>query len=44
MLECKAIEDELFSLWVKQDITVSPLKDYIENWLKDVLNAITNPP
>jgi hypothetical protein len=41
--ECKTIEDELFSLRVKQNITISPLKDYIENWIKDVLNAITPP-
>jgi hypothetical protein len=37
------MEDELFSLWVKQDIMVLPMKDYIEDWLKRLLTQITNP-
>jgi hypothetical protein len=42
--KCKAIEDEIFSCDVNKDITVPPLKEYIENWLKNSLSEITNPP
>jgi len=42
--EWKSIEDDFFSLQVKEDITISLLKDCIENYLKDALNAITNYP
>jgi len=41
--ECMSIEDEIFFICVKNDITIVPLKDYIENWFKDSLNKITNP-
>jgi hypothetical protein len=37
------MEDEIFSLWVKQNITIPPLKEYIEEWLKSSLKQITDP-
>jgi hypothetical protein len=36
-------EDEIFSLWVKQNITIPPLKEYIKEWLKSLLKQITDP-
>jgi hypothetical protein len=40
----KSIEDELFRIKVKQDITVVLLCEYIQEWLNGVLKAIVNPP
>jgi len=40
--ECKEIKDYNFFIRVKKYIIVPPLKDYIENWLKSLLNEITN--
>jgi hypothetical protein len=41
--EFKEIEEEIFSLRVKQDIIVPPMKEYIEEWLKKSLAQIVNP-
>jgi uncharacterized protein Yka (UPF0111/DUF47 family) len=40
----KTIEDELFKVRVKQDIIVASLHEYIQEWLKGVLEVIANPP
>jgi hypothetical protein len=37
------MEEEIFSLWVKKDIMVPPMKEYIEEWLKISLTQIVNP-
>jgi hypothetical protein len=39
----KEIGEEIFSLKVKQDITISPIKQYIEECLKKSLAQIVNP-
>jgi hypothetical protein len=41
--EFKAMQDEIFFLWVKQNITIPPLKEYIEEWLKSSLKQIIDP-
>jgi hypothetical protein len=30
-VECKEVEDDIFTLQVKQEITISPIKDYIDH-------------
>jgi hypothetical protein len=41
--EFKEIEEDIFSLRVKQDITIPPMKEYIDEWLKKLLQQIINP-
>jgi len=38
--ELKEMEEEIFSLQVNKDITVPPMKEYIEEWLKKLLTQI----
>jgi hypothetical protein len=40
----KRIEDDLFRIKVKQEITMAPLCEYIQEWLSGALKAIINPP
>jgi hypothetical protein len=40
--EFKEMGEEIFSLLVKKDITVPPMKEYIEEWLKISLIQIVN--
>lgn len=41
-LDVRDLEEETFSLRVKQYILVPPMKYYIEYWLKRTLNEIIN--
>jgi hypothetical protein len=41
--ELKDIEDELFDLKIKHELMVSPMREYIEQWLRNALVRITNP-
>lgn len=36
-VDAQDIEEEIFDLRVKQDIMVTPMKKYIEEWLKKSL-------
>jgi hypothetical protein len=40
-IDYREIEDSLFDIRVKQEIIVTPMRDYIENWLKKDLIKIT---
>jgi hypothetical protein len=40
-MEFKDLENELFDIKVRQEITVAPMREYIENWLKNDLIKIT---
>jgi len=40
----KSIEDDFIMVRVKQDITIVPLCEYIQESIKGALEAITNPP
>jgi len=37
------MKEEIFSLQVKKNITVLPMKENIEEWLKKSLTQIVNP-
>jgi hypothetical protein len=41
-VECKEVEEDIFTLRVKQEITIPPIKDYIDDWLKNALEQIVN--
>jgi hypothetical protein len=36
-LEHKEMEDDIFALQVKQEITIPPIKNNIDNWVKNTL-------
>jgi hypothetical protein len=40
-MEFKDLENELFDIKVRQEIMVAPMREYIENWLKNALIKIT---
>jgi hypothetical protein len=40
--ELKDIEDELFDLKIKHELMVAPLREYIEQWLKNALVRIVD--
>jgi hypothetical protein len=40
----KTIEDEVFVVRVKKYITIVSLREYIQEWIKGSLEAISNPP
>jgi hypothetical protein len=40
-MEFKDLKKELFNIKVRQEITVAPMREYIENWLKNALIKIT---
>jgi len=33
-IEFRYLENSLFDIKVRQELTISPMRDYIENWLK----------
>ena len=39
-IEFRDLESTLFNIKVKQEIIVTPMRDYIENWLKQDLIKI----
>jgi hypothetical protein len=42
-LECKEVEEDIFTLRVKQEITIGPIKGYIDDWVKKAMEQIVNP-
>jgi hypothetical protein len=36
-LECKEAEDHIFSLRVKKEINIGPIKGYIDDWIKKAM-------
>jgi hypothetical protein len=38
--ECRDLESTLFDTKLRQEITAAPMRDYIENWLKNALTKI----
>jgi hypothetical protein len=40
-LDLKELENELFETNTKQEITISPMREYIEQWLRKSLVKIT---
>jgi hypothetical protein len=36
-VECKEVEEEIFMLQVKQEITIPPIKNYIDDLVKNTL-------
>jgi hypothetical protein len=42
-IEHKEVEDDIFSLQVKQQITIPPIKNDIDKWIKNALQQLTNP-
>ena len=42
-LQHKEMEDNIFSLQVTQQITIPPIENDIDNWIKNTLQQITNP-
>jgi hypothetical protein len=39
----REIENELFEINIRNDITVAPMREYIEEWLRKQLVKIINP-
>jgi hypothetical protein len=39
-MDFKYLENLLFDIKVKQEITMAPMREYIENWLNNVLIKI----
>jgi hypothetical protein len=39
--ELRELEGTIFDIKVRQEINVAPMKEYIENWLKQALIKIT---
>jgi hypothetical protein len=39
-LDLREFENQLFEIRTKHEITVAPLREYIEEWLKNVLIKI----
>jgi hypothetical protein len=42
-IDFRDLESTLFDIKVRQEITIAPMRDYIENWLKNPLTKITVP-
>jgi hypothetical protein len=42
-LDLREFENQLFEIKTKHEITVAPLREYIEEWLKKALIKITEP-
>jgi ATP:corrinoid adenosyltransferase len=42
-IDFRDLESSLFDIKVRQEIIVAPMRDYIENWLKNALTKITKP-
>jgi hypothetical protein len=42
-LECKEVEEHIFALRVKQEITIRPMKIFIDNWIKNAMEQIVIP-
>ena len=38
--ECRDLKSTLFDIKLRQEITAAPMRDYIENWLKNALTKI----
>jgi hypothetical protein len=36
-LECKEVEEKIFTLQVKHEITIRPIKGYIDDWIKKAM-------
>jgi hypothetical protein len=43
-IEYREYENELFKIKVKQEVTIAPLQQYIEEWLKRALIKIIEGP
>jgi hypothetical protein len=43
-IDLREFENELFNIKVKQGVTIVPLREYIEEWLKRALIKITETP
>jgi hypothetical protein len=42
-IDFQDMENSLFDIKVRHEIIVAPMRDYIENWLKNALIKITEP-
>jgi hypothetical protein len=42
-MDLREFENQLFEIKTKHEIIVSPLKEYVEEWLKKELIIITEP-
>jgi hypothetical protein len=42
-MDLREFENQLFEIKTKHEITVAPLREYIEEWLKKALIRITEP-
>jgi hypothetical protein len=43
-IDYREIEGELFNIKVKQEVTIAPLRDYIEEWLNKSISKIYEIP
>jgi hypothetical protein len=41
-LDLRDLEGELFKIKIRHEINVAPMKIYIEEWFKKVINKLTN--
>jgi hypothetical protein len=42
-MDLREFENQLFEIKTKHEITVAPLREYIEEWFKNALIKITEP-
>jgi hypothetical protein len=42
-IDLREFENQLFEIKTKQEIVVAPLREYIEDWLKNTLIRINEP-
>ena len=43
-VDLREIEKELFNVKIKQELTVSPLRDFIQEWLNNSITKISEIP
>jgi hypothetical protein len=41
-IDLRDLESELFNIKIQHEINVAPMRSYIEEWFKNVVNKITN--
>jgi hypothetical protein len=41
-IDLRELEGELFNIKIRHEINVAPMRNYIEEWFRKVVNKITN--
>jgi hypothetical protein len=41
-LDLRDLEGEFFNIKIRHEINVAPMKSYVEEWFKKVINKLTN--